>query len=141
MLVSSLGIQKESISSNDSLFDFLQKRKVALPVVENKKLIGYLTTEAVFKKSIPSYLYQHADGISRNPGHLEGIWDDLLNELKRTKVNECMTPSELTIDAEDPTIKALCEMMEHSLPLIAVTKNNEYIGYVDNLLIVDSIQR
>ena len=102
----------------------------AVPVVENEKPIGYISLRGIFDEIFPHDLAIHSDAISKNPGHLEITHRNLVEKFQNQSISDHIRPLEAFVETDDPVIKAVGQLLEHNLPIIAVTENDRYLGFI-----------
>lgn len=99
-----------TVSPNDSLShvrQILTKHRIHhVPVVENKKLMGLVTTYDLFK-------------LSYHPDELDNI-----------KVSEVMTKKLATLEPHDKVGSAAEIFLEHLFHAVPIVKNGELVGIV-----------
>lgn len=130
MKILKLELRKEFVAPDQTICNFLKMNLLAVPVVENKKPVAYMTLTHILGELLPKQVFLHADAIGKKPGNLEFTHDNLLSRLADKVIAHNTIPLLATVEHDDPIVKAASQMLEHKIPLMAVTKDGEYIGYV-----------
>lgn len=131
-MVKTLNLHKDFISPDQTIGDFFKMGLLGVPVVENEKPVAYLTLTHIVSELIPKDVFMHADAIAKSAGKLELTYKSYFERFEHDKVVSHHTiPLVATVEYDDPVVKAVCQMLEHNIPVIAVTKEGKYVGYIN----------
>ncbi|MBF0274909.1 MAG: hypothetical protein HQK84_06730 [Nitrospinae bacterium] len=132
MEVSKLKLHKAFITPEQTVIDFLKLGLLAIPVVKDEKPIAYATLTHIIGYLMPMDVLVHANAIAKLPGGIELTKKTFLERFKSGEtIGNHTIPLLATVEFDDPIVKAVSFMLDHRIPIIAVTKGGKYIGYIN----------
>ncbi len=98
-----------------------------LPVVDNGKLVGIVTDRDLRLAMNSPYVLS------------EGWYDSYL--MEHIEVRSCMTPDPITVEADDPLLKAVRLMRKHKIGGVPVVHSGSLVGILTETDLLDYLER
>lgn len=110
-----------------------------LPVLnENGELVGIVTEYDIIKTMMPTY----EDIISAEAGLLDpGIIEDRAYQVRDTPIAKIMTSRLITLNEDDPILKAASAMITKRFRWLPVVKDKKPIGIVSRIDILQALMQ
>ncbi len=120
-----------TISPNHSIGAALSRMRRGgfrrLPVVDNGKLVGIITDRDLRLAMNSPYVLS------------EGWYDSYL--MEHIEVRSCMTPDPITVEADDPLLKAVRLMRKHKVGGVPVVDSGKLVGILTETDLLDYLER